>query len=64
MKTFIQDRYGDSDQMRQRRRAEVLPLVPEAWRECIKPEILMGILEGMHARCEAVIRAEGGPTDH
>ena len=64
MNTFIQDRYGDSDQMRQRRRAEVLPLVQEAWRECTKPEILMGILEGMHARCEAVIRAEGRPIDH
>lgn len=64
MKSYIHDRYGDSDQGRQRRRAEVQSLVQEAWQECTSPETLTKILSGMHNRCLAVIRANGGSIGH
>ena len=64
MKTYIKDRYGDSDQGRQRRRAEIRPIVLEAWRECTRPETLEPILRGMHARCEEGMRAQDGSIDH
>ena len=64
MKTYIQDRYGDVLDGRQRRREQVRPIVLEAWRVCTTPERLEPILRGMHARCEAVIQAQGGPIDH
>ena len=64
MKSYIQDRYGDSDLGRQRGRAESQSLVEEAWQECTKPETLANIISDMQDRCLAVIRAQGGSIDH
>ena len=63
MKSYIQDRYGDSDLGRQRGRAEIQSLVEEAWQECTKPETLANIISGMQGRCLAVIRAQAGSVD-
>ncbi|KAI0993679.1 hypothetical protein K3495_g14505 [Podosphaera aphanis] len=57
MITYIQEHHEDSIGTRQRTRAQVRPIVPEAWRECTWPERLLQILHGMHGKCEAVIQA-------
>ncbi|KAI1007723.1 hypothetical protein K3495_g503 [Podosphaera aphanis] len=60
MKTYIQEHHGNSIGTRKRTRAQVRPIVLEAWRECTRPERLLPILQSMHGRCEAVIQAPGG----
>ncbi|KAI0997450.1 hypothetical protein K3495_g10733 [Podosphaera aphanis] len=60
MKTYIQEHRGDSIGTRPRTRAQVRPIVLEAWRECTRPERLLPILQGMHGRREVVIQAQAG----
>ncbi|KAI1003668.1 hypothetical protein K3495_g4537 [Podosphaera aphanis] len=60
MITYIQENHGGSIGTRQRTRAQVRPIVLEAWRECTRSERLLPILQVMHGKCEAVIQAQGG----
>lgn len=64
IKSYVQDHYGYSDQVRRQGRAKTPSIIQEAWRECPKPGILVKILSGMHDRCLAIIPLKSGCLDH
>ena len=59
MKYFIQDKYPDLGEGRQRSSREIREIVEEAW-ESVSSEDLMNLLSTMPARCQAVLDANGG----
>ena len=60
MKDWIQDHYSQADKLSY----DVLrKAVREAW-DAITPEQLNELVKSMSARCQAVIDAEGGPTEY
>ncbi|KAI0994396.1 hypothetical protein K3495_g13785 [Podosphaera aphanis] len=62
MKDYIQYHYPRLDEGGQRSHDELRDIVKEAWDDATKPEKLEKLISSMHRRCEAVIRARGGPT--
>ncbi|KAI1001794.1 hypothetical protein K3495_g6409 [Podosphaera aphanis] len=64
MKYYIQERYPEFEQRRQRNREEVRSIVLEAWYHSTTVEKLSRLMESMSRRCEEVISANGGPTPY
>ncbi|KAI1006884.1 hypothetical protein K3495_g1335 [Podosphaera aphanis] len=62
IKDCIQYHYPRLDGGRQRSHDEFRDIVKEAWDDATKPEKLEKLIRSMNRRCEAVIRARGGPT--
>ncbi|KAI1000433.1 hypothetical protein K3495_g7761 [Podosphaera aphanis] len=60
MKYYIQERYPELEQRRQRNREEVRSIVLEAWYHSTTVEKLSRLMESMSRRCEEVIGANGG----
>ncbi|KAI0994195.1 hypothetical protein K3495_g13987 [Podosphaera aphanis] len=54
MKYYIQERYTEFERMRQRKRAEIRPIVLEAWYHSITEEKLAQLIGSMAKRCEEV----------
>ena len=63
MKYFIEDKYPDLGEGRQRSSREIREIVEEAW-ESVSCEDLMKLLMTMPARCQAVLDADGGCTQY
>ncbi|KAI0994828.1 hypothetical protein K3495_g13354 [Podosphaera aphanis] len=61
MKYYIQERYPELEQRRQRNRKEVRSIVLEAWYHSTTVEKLSRLMESMSRRCEEVVGANGGP---
>ncbi|KAI0998699.1 hypothetical protein K3495_g9500 [Podosphaera aphanis] len=64
MKYYIQERYPEFERMRQRNRAEIRPIVLEAWYHSITEEKLTLLIGSMARRCEEVLNANGGPISY
>ena len=63
IKYFIQDKYPDLGEGRQRSSREIREIVEEAW-ESVSSEDLMNLLLTMPARRQAVLDADGGSTQY
>lgn len=61
MKYFIQFKYPDIGDGKQRSYDKLRDIVKEAW-ESVTSEDLMNLIRTMPERCQAVLDAEGGPT--
>ncbi|KAI0993934.1 hypothetical protein K3495_g14250 [Podosphaera aphanis] len=64
MKYYIQERYPEFERMRQRNRAEIRPIVLEAWYHSTTEEKLTQPIGSMARRCEKVLNANGGPISY
>ena len=64
MKYYIQERYPEFEQTRQRNREEVRSIVLEAWYHSTTVEKLSSLMESMSRRCQEVIGADGGPIPY
>ena len=64
MKYYIQERYSEFEQTRQRNREEVRSIVLEAWYHSTTVEKLSSLMESMSRRCQEVIGADGGPIPY
>ena len=64
MKYYIQERYPEFEQKRQRNREEVRSIVLEVWYHSTTVEKLSRLMESMSRRCEEVIGADGGPIPY
>ncbi|KAI0998301.1 hypothetical protein K3495_g9894 [Podosphaera aphanis] len=60
MKYYLQERYPEFEQRRQRNREEVRSIVLEAWYHSTTVEKLSRLMESMSRRCEEVNGANGG----
>ena len=60
MKDWIQDHYFNADKLSY---DALRKAVREAW-DAVTPEQLNELIDEMGARCQAVIEAEGGPTEY
>ena len=60
MKDWIQDHYSQADKLSY---DALRKAVREAW-DVVTPEQLNELINEMPARCQAVIDAEGGPTEY
>ncbi|KAI0993050.1 hypothetical protein K3495_g15134 [Podosphaera aphanis] len=64
MKYYIQERYPEFEQRRQRNREEVRSIVLEAWYHSTTVKMLSRLMESMSRRCEEVIGANVGPIPY
>ena len=64
MKRYIQEKYPEFERDRQRNRAEVRPIVLEAWYDSTTEAKLSQLIRSMPKRCEDVIEARGGPISY
>ncbi|KAI0992976.1 hypothetical protein K3495_g15208, partial [Podosphaera aphanis] len=64
IKYYIQERYPEFERMRQRNRAEIRPIVLEAWYHSTTEEKLTQLIGSMARRYEEVLNANGGPISY
>ncbi|KAI0994489.1 hypothetical protein K3495_g13693 [Podosphaera aphanis] len=64
MKYYIEERYPELERTRQRNRAEIRPIVLEAWSHSTTEENLTQLIGSMTRRCEEVLNANGGPISY
>ena len=63
MKDFIEDRYPDLENGRERRTEELRRIIQEAW-DSIDGDFLENLIHSMPRKCQAVFDAQGGATKY
>lgn len=64
MKDFVQNKYPDLGQGKQRSEEEIRRIIKEAWDEAVDADELENLIESMPRRIRDVYEANGGPIEY